>query len=365
MTDHIGDANEKVALASQREAGLREALELGRDVVEGVLVQTVLDEPLRSLAHSFHEQADVLLTDAPARQRAPEGVDRPDPAFLLADAQARQRGEKLDGSPRRETVPTEPLWCVHVIGPDEVHPAPSLRTAAIWAHRLNCSVLGRMPPERDTDDNYVMCFANVTQWPHSDEQHAAGLEQAAREFDAPARQRDGSPRREMGNGLSESEFKPQAVAARVAQEVAELPDRTSPEDWPEAMLVTEMELSSIVETAVRDYCFKDAAPPPDSATASGETRVTEEMKRIAWKTYTSFPYGGYTAVCSALEAAIASIQPTPATGVDRMGVEARVPRSGRAVQITKEEADQREARGLHVEWAEGVGLHYFPEETAR
>jgi hypothetical protein len=80
----------------------------------------------------------------------------------------------------------------------------------------------------------------------------------------------------ISQGLPEREFKPQAVAARVAQEVAELPDRTSPEDWPEAMLVTEMELSSIVESAVRDYCFK-AVPPPDSAPTSGETRVTEEV----------------------------------------------------------------------------------------
>ncbi|WPZ36740.1 hypothetical protein T8K17_11400 [Thalassobaculum sp. OXR-137] len=40
------------------------------------------------------------------------------------------------------------------------------------------------------------------------------------------------------------------VAARVVQDVAELPDRTSPDDWPDAMLVTAKELRRIVEDAV-------------------------------------------------------------------------------------------------------------------
>ena len=40
------------------------------------------------------------------------------------------------------------------------------------------------------------------------------------------------------------------VADEVVQAVAELPDRSSPEDWPEAMLVTSQELRDIVEQAV-------------------------------------------------------------------------------------------------------------------
>jgi hypothetical protein len=36
------------------------------------------------------------------------------------------------------------------------------------------------------------------------------------------------------------------VASQIAQRVAELPDRTSPDDWPEAMLVTQDELNQIV-----------------------------------------------------------------------------------------------------------------------
>lgn len=36
-------------------------------------------------------------------------------------------------------------------------------------------------------------------------------------------------------------------ADRIIQRVAELPDRTSPDDWPEAMLVTSEELRDIIE----------------------------------------------------------------------------------------------------------------------
>ncbi len=37
-----------------------------------------------------------------------------------------------------------------------------------------------------------------------------------------------------------------SIADRVAREVAELPDRTSPEDYPDAMLVTGDELRGII-----------------------------------------------------------------------------------------------------------------------
>lgn len=40
---------------------------------------------------------------------------------------------------------------------------------------------------------------------------------------------------------------------RIIQQVAELPDRTSPDDWPEAMLVTADELRSIFGGVVAGY----------------------------------------------------------------------------------------------------------------
>jgi len=43
-----------------------------------------------------------------------------------------------------------------------------------------------------------------------------------------------------------------AFAVDIAVAVAELPDRSSPDDWPEAMLVTASELSAIIEARVLD-----------------------------------------------------------------------------------------------------------------
>lgn len=42
------------------------------------------------------------------------------------------------------------------------------------------------------------------------------------------------------------------LIGKVIQAVAELPDRTSPDDWPEAMLVTAAELTAILEVALSE-----------------------------------------------------------------------------------------------------------------
>lgn len=43
---------------------------------------------------------------------------------------------------------------------------------------------------------------------------------------------------------------PSVVAEKIVRDVAELPDRDSPDDWPEAMLVTSDELAAIVLAAL-------------------------------------------------------------------------------------------------------------------
>lgn len=65
------------------------------------------------------------------------------------------------------------LWCVHVIGPDDVFAMPSLAMALKAAHRFNEAWLKR---QDTTDPNYVLIWANVTQWMHDDEGHAADLQ---------------------------------------------------------------------------------------------------------------------------------------------------------------------------------------------
>lgn len=53
------------------------------------------------------------------------------------------------------------------------------------------------------------------------------------------------------------EFRLKAMIRSVIKRVAELPDRNSPDDWPEAMLVTGDELAEIVADEVRSVFKED------------------------------------------------------------------------------------------------------------
>lgn len=52
-----------------------------------------------------------------------------------------------------------------------------------------------------------------------------------------------------------------AIARAVSQRVADMDDRSSPEDWPEAMLVTSLELSEIVEGEIAQAMANAVAAP--------------------------------------------------------------------------------------------------------
>jgi hypothetical protein len=59
------------------------------------------------------------------------------------------------------------LWCVHVLGSDDVMAAPSHSAAATHAHELNKALFARRSTPTD-----VLCFAYAAPWPHSREAHA-------------------------------------------------------------------------------------------------------------------------------------------------------------------------------------------------
>lgn len=63
---------------------------------------------------------------------------------------------------------SDTLWAVHAVGPDELHPAKSFAEAARAANRLNGWSLRTNPPE---DDDYVMLWFNVIEWPYDAETH--------------------------------------------------------------------------------------------------------------------------------------------------------------------------------------------------
>ena len=67
------------------------------------------------------------------------------------------------------------------------------------------------------------------------------------------------------------------IAVRVCRSVAELPDRDSPEGWPEAMLVTHEELHAIVLGALNDDQPTTAATP-DEATEYAYENVLNTAK---------------------------------------------------------------------------------------
>jgi hypothetical protein len=62
------------------------------------------------------------------------------------------------------------LWCVHILGPDDVLAAPSHEAAAVHARELNKAVLSL----RDTPID-VLCFAYAAPWPHSRADHAEAV----------------------------------------------------------------------------------------------------------------------------------------------------------------------------------------------
>lgn len=63
------------------------------------------------------------------------------------------------------------LWCVHVLGMDDVHAEPSHAAAVASAARLNRATRANMPE----GDNSVLLFGYAAPWPHSPESHAEAL----------------------------------------------------------------------------------------------------------------------------------------------------------------------------------------------
>ena len=64
------------------------------------------------------------------------------------------------------------LWCVHVLGADDVHPMASHAAAVANADALNMAVIGSL-----CQDVGILCFAYAAPWPHDAASHAQWLAQ--------------------------------------------------------------------------------------------------------------------------------------------------------------------------------------------
>lgn len=62
------------------------------------------------------------------------------------------------------------LWCVHILGPDDVLAAPCHDAAVVHARELNKALHGRPSTPND-----VLCFAYAAPWPYSAESHASNV----------------------------------------------------------------------------------------------------------------------------------------------------------------------------------------------
>lgn len=70
------------------------------------------------------------------------------------------------------------LWCCHVLGPDDLHAAPSYEAALAHATALNAAIDGRVAEHPELAD--VLCKAVPALWPWSPEGHASALAKAAK-----------------------------------------------------------------------------------------------------------------------------------------------------------------------------------------
>lgn len=81
----------------------------------------------------------------------------------------RKMRDDLRALAARQPVGQEPLWCLHVLGMDDVHPAPSkahAEKAAAWHNEQFKDQAARLG---------ISIEAKVVPWPHSAESHAAGV----------------------------------------------------------------------------------------------------------------------------------------------------------------------------------------------
>lgn len=79
----------------------------------------------------------------------------------------------IPDEPASSTAPEAVLWCLHVRGPDDVHPAPSRAAAEYAAEKLN-----RFMADRGflaDQDGGLLVNAVAAPWPHSAESHAASV----------------------------------------------------------------------------------------------------------------------------------------------------------------------------------------------
>lgn len=79
-------------------------------------------------------------------------------------------------------IETTSLWCVHILGPDDVIAYPDRQSAEREAAVIN-DAMAKLIVSRPADDNWPMLKAIAAIWPHSPESHAQDLARNIREME--------------------------------------------------------------------------------------------------------------------------------------------------------------------------------------
>lgn len=124
------------------------------------------------------------------------------------------------------------LWCLHHIGPDDVHAAPDFATAQTWANQAN---------EFSQEYAGISRFV-VAVWPWTADDHAENLPRSIAEWTVPAAS---VPAASEGDAFT---------ALEAWQELVEYDDRTSPEEYPNMALITFEELRMFMSRASFTDC---------------------------------------------------------------------------------------------------------------
>ncbi len=69
------------------------------------------------------------------------------------------------------------LWCMHVLGPDDVIPMVSYSDALKTSKEHNQALFELI----DQDQNNILCFAYPAPWPHDAQSHADAMLEARKQ----------------------------------------------------------------------------------------------------------------------------------------------------------------------------------------
>ncbi|WP_278069865.1 hypothetical protein [Brevundimonas sanguinis] len=149
---------------------------------------------------------------------------------------------------RMVSVP-EPLWMMHVIGPDDIYPAPDHATAVKWCAYLNRVIAPRVPG--------VLCVAVPAIWTGTAEEHAEGLPEAIKGWTQPL---TAAPVREEGRSVEASAILEMAAKAQ-----------KQGREWVKGSLWDDLtrEASGRIRALKSQLAFREEAQPPTCQKCGG------------------------------------------------------------------------------------------------